>query len=151
MIRLRYAAGQQPAYMTEHSAGADLCSRVSLSILPGKAAAVPTGVWIDEVAWNLVPENTIPELQIRARSGLALKKRITLANGVGTIDADYPDEIAVLLINLGEEAFQIKPGDRIAQIVLNLVHRISGLPVGAMRSGGMGSTGIAIESPIGSL
>jgi dUTP pyrophosphatase len=101
---------------------------------------VPTGVWISSVNWEKVPLGLIPELQIRARSGLARKNGICLANGIGTIDADYRDEIGVLLLNLGPEDFRIERGDRIAQMVISFVGRIDGLPVGGSRVGGFGST-----------
>lgn len=153
MFRLRFRAGFEPAYMTAASAGADLKSTENLVIPPGTVGRVPTGVFIEGVEWEKVPQGFIPELQIRARSGLAFKKQITLANGVGTIDADYPDEICVLLMNLGKDPFVISPGDRIAQLVANLVPRITdciggNLPAPASqksentRTGGFGSTGV---------
>ena len=82
----------------------------------------------------------IPELQIRARSGLAFKHGICLSNGVGTIDADYPDEICVLLSNTSTESFVIEKGMRVGQMTQNLVYRIQGLEVGGERTGGFGST-----------
>jgi dUTP pyrophosphatase len=93
------------------------------------------------VEWSKVPTGFIPELQIRARSGLARKNAITLANGVGTIDADYREEIGVLLLNLGREPFKVQKGDRIAQMALNLVGRLE-LPIGGQRQGGFGSTSV---------
>jgi dUTP pyrophosphatase len=113
-----------------------------LVIPPGERAKVATGVWIDRVEWEKVPRGMIPELQVRARSGLAFKHGIMLTNGVGTIDADYKDEICVLLYNSGRESFVIQKGDRIGQITLGLVSRINSLPIGGERSGGFGSTGI---------
>ena len=112
-------------------------------------AAVPTGVFISGVEWDKVPAGFIPELQIRARSGLAFKKRIMLANGVGTIDADYPEEIRVLLINMGDEPFTIAPGDRIAQLVPALVVRLElgEINATALRTSGFGSTGIHHTTP----
>ena len=146
MFSLRFSAGFEPAYMTKASAGADLKSTNHLVIPPGCVGRVPTGVFIDRVEWDQVPEGFIPELQIRARSGLAFKKQITLANGVGTIDADYPDEICVLLLNLGSETFVINPGDRIAQLVVNLVGRLQidypATTTSMTRMGGFGSTGL---------
>jgi dUTP pyrophosphatase len=141
MFQFRFHEDCTPRYMTEHSAAADLVAREGLVIEPGKVACVPTGVWIAEVEWPKVPEGFIPELQIRARSGLARKNSITLANGVGTIDADYREEIGVLLLNLGSEAFSIQKGDRIAQMALNLVGRLN-LPYGGQRQGGFGSTNV---------
>ncbi len=146
MFDLRCRTGFEPSYMTASSAGADLKSTESITIPPGRVGRVPTGVFISAVDWDKVPAGFLPELQIRARSGLAFKKQVTLANGVGTIDADYPDEICVLLMNLGTEPFVIAPGDRIAQLVPNLVPRLSldsltnGLAT--TRTGGFGSTGV---------
>ena len=142
MIQLRWQEGCAPVYQSEHSAASDLKSRVDLVIPAGSRARVPVGVWIASVAWDQVPEGMIPELQVRARSGLAFKHGITLTNGVGTVDADYPDEIGVLLLNTGDQDFEIKKGDRIAQLVLNLVLRIPETPVGGERKGGFGSTGL---------
>lgn len=141
MIRLRYSEDTCPSYMTKLSAGADLKARVSVLIPAGGRVMVPTGVWISEIEWNLVPPGLIPELQLRARSGLALKKGITMINGIGTIDADYRDEICALLVNHSQEDFTIERGERVAQLVLNFVAQIPGLPVGGDRTGGMGSTG----------
>lgn len=142
MIRLRYSPGQQPRYMTKHSAAADLCASINSVVPPKQVVSIPTGVWIEEVLWAETPPGSIPELQIRARSGLAFRNQVTLANGIGTIDADYRNEICVLLINHGTEEFKIQKGDRIAQVTLNLVHRIPGLEIGESRTGGFGSTGI---------
>ena len=130
-----------PEYSTASSAAADLRSACDMVIAPSERGKVPTGVWIDRVDWERVPEGFIPELQIRARSGLAFKHGIMLTNGVGTVDADYPDEICVLLFNSGKDAFVIKKGDRIAQILINLVAKINGLSTGGTRLGGFGSTG----------
>jgi dUTP pyrophosphatase len=131
-----------PSYATAASAAADLRAASELIIAPGERSKVPTGVWIERVDWTKVPDGQIPELQVRARSGLAFKQGIMLTNGVGTIDADYPDEICVLLYNSGKEPFVIQKGDRIAQVTLNIVARISGLDVGGARAGGFGSTGV---------
>ncbi len=140
MFKLKYTEGCQPAYMTEHSAACDLVAREAALLPPGKVVLVPTGVWIESVDWQAVPEGFIPELQVRARSGLARKSSISLANGIGTIDADYRDEIGVLMINHGTENFYIQQGDRLAQMALNLIARIPGLPIGGQRTGGFGST-----------
>lgn len=130
-----------PTYATAASAAADLRATADCVIAAGSRGRVATGVWIDKVDWDLVPQGMIPELQVRARSGLAFKHGVMLTNGVGTIDADYPDEIGVLLFNSGAEPFIIQKGDRIAQITLNLVARIPGLAAGNARTGGFGSTG----------
>jgi dUTP pyrophosphatase len=139
MFQFRFHEDCTPRYMTEHSAAADLVAREGMIIEPGQVVCVPAGVWISEVEWSKVPEGFIPELQIRARSGLARKNSITLANGIGTIDADYRDEIGVLLLNYGKDTFTIQQGDRIAQMALNLLGRLD-LPVGGKRQGGFGST-----------
>lgn len=131
-----------PSYATSASAAADLRAFNECVINPGERGRVSTGVWIDRVDWDKVPQGMIPELQIRARSGLAFKHGIMLTNGVGTVDADYPDEIGVLLFNSSKEPFIIQKGDRIAQITLNLVTRIPELPMGGTRAGGFGSTGV---------
>jgi len=131
-----------PRYMTQHSAAADLYSTADIEIAPQQCAAVPTGLWIDKVDWERVPKGFIPEIQIRCRSGLAFKSGVMLANGVGTVDADYPDEIKVLLWNSKPDSvFKIKKGDRIAQILVALVARVEQFDVGGQRTGGFGSTG----------
>ena len=101
-----------PSYQTEQSAGADLYANISeaISIKPFERTLVPTGIIIE------LPINF--EAQIRPRSGLAFKHGITVLNSPGTIDADYRGEIKVLLINLGQEEYQIQPGERIAQMVI---------------------------------
>ena len=142
MIKLKFSPEFAPAYQTAQSAGADLVSTIELCVKAGQKAKVPTGVWIDAVDWKLVPEGCIPELQIRARSGLAYKHGICLTNGVGTIDADYPDEICVLLWNTSETDFMINKGDRIAQMVLNLCYKIPMLDQKGLRTSGFGSTGV---------
>jgi dUTP pyrophosphatase len=104
-----------PRYMTERSAGMDICAAVDqeITILPGRREVIPTGMVIALPAGY--------EAQIRPRSGLALKFGITLVNSPGTIDADYRGEIKLLMINHGENAFVVRRGDRVAQMV---VHRV---------------------------
>ncbi len=101
-----------PSYKTEGSAGMDLRANIeeSISLEPLDRELVPTGIYIS------MPRGY--EAQIRARSGLAIKHGISLANGIGTIDSDYRGEIKVILINLGKEAYRINPGERIAQMVI---------------------------------
>ena len=140
MFELRFHQDCEPRYMTEHSAACDLVARESAVISPGKVVCIPTGVWIANVEWEKVPKGLIPELQIRARSGLARKSGIALANGIGTIDADYRDEIGVLLLNFGETEFEVKKGDRIAQMALTFVGRLDQISAGGARQGGFGST-----------
>ena len=102
-----------PAYETISSAGMDLRANLSESIIlqPMQRALIPTGLYIE------LPSGT--EAQIRPRSGLAFKNGITVLNSPGTIDADYRGEIKVLLINLSQEAFEIKDSERIAQMVIS--------------------------------
>lgn len=129
-----------PRYMTEKSSGMDLCAAVSqdLVLQPGERRLIPTGFAIS------VPEGF--EAQIRPRSGLALRDGITLVNTPGTIDADYRGEIGVILINHGEKPFQVKRGDRIAQMVIVPVARaelewVEDLDETSRSEGGFGHTG----------
>lgn len=101
-----------PSYKTAGAAGIDLYANIESSIVlkPFERVLVPTGIFLS------IPEGY--EGQVRARSGLAIKHGITLANGIGTIDSDYRGEIKVILINLSNEEFKINKGERIAQLVL---------------------------------
>ena len=142
MIHLRWLEGCEPYYKTHFSAGADLKAKVQLLLKAGEVRRIPTGVWIDRVDWERVPEGSIPELQVRPRSGLAYSHGITLANSLGTIDADFPDEIQILLWNFSKIDYTVEKGERIAQVVMNLALRIPQLSIGgAKRTGGFGSTG----------
>ena len=141
MILIRSEEGCEPSYMTLHSSCADLKARKSVKIEANGRALVPTGLWIQSIDWKLVPANAIPELQIRARSGLSLRSGLMLANGVGTIDADFKDEIGVIFFNSTHAEIEVKKGDRIAQLALCLTYRIPNLAVGDHRTGGFGSTG----------
>ncbi len=131
-----------PGYETAGAAGMDLRAAVpedeALVLRPGARTAVPTGL-----AFAL-PDGF--EAQVRPRSGLALKSGVTVANAPGTIDADYRGELKVLLVNLGEEDFVIRRGDRIAQLVIAPVVQAAWREVGALDAtdrgaGGFGSTG----------
>lgn len=112
-------------------------STTMLRLGPGSRALIPTGLF------TAIPEGY--EIQVRPRSGLSLKQGLTCANCVGTVDADYRNEIGVILINLGQEATWIEDGERIAQFVLNKVERIDWNLVESLdkteRSGGFGHTG----------
>ena len=142
MFTLRYEEKFPPTYMTAHSAAADLRASIDAVLEPGQSLAVNTGVFITAVDWPQVPAGCVPEIMLRARSGLAARHGITLLNGVGTVDADYRDEIKVLLCNNGRETFRIQAGDRIAQMVVSLSHRLACLPQpDTERQGGFGSTG----------
>jgi dUTP pyrophosphatase len=131
-----------PAYESEGAAGMDLRAAVGadspLILEPGSRAAVPTAIAI------AVPAGF--EAQVRPRSGLGLRKGVTLVNTPGTIDSDYRGEIQVILINHGEERVIIRRGDRIAQLVIAPVARARwleapALPATARGEGGFGSTG----------
>ena len=108
-----------------------------LRLEPGSRALIPTGLF------TAIPEGY--EIQVRPRSGLSLKKALTCANCVGTIDADYRNEIGVIIINLGQETAWIEDGERIAQFILNKVERIDWEEVETLnettRKGGFGHTG----------
>lgn len=130
-----------PKRATAGSAGYDLCACISEPIIlnPGKRTSIPCGVAIE------LPSNKYAAF-IFARSGLGVKKGITLSNGVGVVDSDYRGEIGVGLCNLSEEAYTIQPGERIAQMVimnvetpmLNLCENLNETSRG---EGGFGSTG----------
>lgn len=108
-----------------------------LRLEPGSRALIPTGLF------TAIPEGY--EIQVRPRSGLSLKQGLTCANCVGTIDADYRNEIGVIIINLGQDTAWIEDGERIAQFVLNKVEQIEWEEVDSLekteRKGGFGSTG----------
>ncbi len=129
-----------PAYATDGAAGMDLLAALSepVTILPGARALIPTGL-----AVALPPGH---EMQIRPRSGLALRHGITLPNSPGTIDEDYRGEIGVILLNAGGEPFTVERGMRIAQAVLSPVLRAAWQESEALEeteraAGGFGSTG----------
>ncbi|HOR23080.1 dUTP diphosphatase [Candidatus Saccharibacteria bacterium] len=129
-----------PKYQTEHSAGMDLhaCVDKVIRMKPGDIFSIPTGIAV------AVPEGY--EMQIRGRSGLALKYGIGLANGVGTIDADYRGEVCVILVNNGKKDFIVKPKDRIAQAIIGKYEKVEWslvIELSATKRGskGFGSTG----------
>jgi dUTP pyrophosphatase len=127
-----------PSYATEHAAGLDVVAAESLTLAPGARHAVATGFAI------AIPHGY--EVQVRPRSGLALKHGITCLNTPGTIDSDYRGEVKVILANLGQEPFEIARGERIAQLVPAPVQRaafaeVETLDDTARGAGGFGSTG----------
>ena len=134
-----------PAYETAGAAGADLRANLpaevragGLTIEPGARALVPTGLCL------AVPEGF--EMQVRPRSGLALRHGIMLVNSPGTVDSDYRGEVGVIVLNAGTEPYRIEHGMRIAQAVLAPVTRAEFAPVEALDAtdrgaGGFGSTG----------
>ncbi len=117
-IRKLRPSAAVPAYQTEQSAGMDLAADLDapVTLAPGERQAIATGLAI------ALPPGF--EAQIRGRSGLAHRNGVTLANGVGTIDADYRGEIKVLLINHGSEPFTIEPGMRVAQMIVARFERV---------------------------
>jgi dUTP pyrophosphatase len=139
--RLPHGAGLPvPAYATAHAAGMDVVSAEAVTLAPGGRHAVATGFAM------AIPEGY--EVQVRPRSGLALKHGVSLPNTPGTIDADYRGELKIILINLGTEDFIIARGDRIAQLVAAPVQiarfaEVEELDDTARGSGGFGSTGVA--------
>ena len=127
-----------PAYATDGAAGMDVVSAEDVTIEPGARHAVATGLAV------AIPPGY--EIQVRPRSGLALKHGISVPNTPGTIDSDYRGELKVILINHGSEAFAIARGDRVAQLVLAPVTRAAWSEVDELGetergSGGFGSTG----------
>lgn len=135
------SAHELPQYQTPASAGLDLRANLEspINLLPMERKLIPTGLFIE------LPVGY--EAQIRPRSGLALKKGITVLNSPGTIDADYRGELMVLLINLSNEAFLIENGERIAQMVIAKHEQIQWqiaetLSETGRGAGGYGSTGV---------
>lgn len=127
-----------PAYATDGAAGMDVLSAEDVTIAPGARHAVATGLAL------AIPRGY--EIQVRPRSGLALKHGISVPNTPGTIDSDYRGELKVILINHGAEAFAIARGDRVAQLVLAPVvqaawNEVAELDETGRGSGGFGSTG----------
>ncbi len=127
-----------PAYATDGAAGLDVVAAEAVTLAPGARAAVATGFAI------AIPPGF--EVQVRPRSGLALKHGVTCLNTPGTIDSDYRGEVKVILANLGQEPFDIARGDRIAQLVPAPVQRamldeVVTLDDTARGTGGFGSTG----------
>ncbi len=127
-----------PQYETGGSAGLDVRSAEHVTIQPGERVLIKTGLFV-EIPYEY-------EIQVRPRSGLALKHGITVLNSPGTIDADYRGEIGVILINHGSEAFEVNLGERIAQLVLCPIEKINWMAVGSVggtKRGekGFGSTG----------
>ena len=140
-VKIYSRSGLYPSYETAGAAGMDIRAWLSEPVVlePGDRALIPTGLYMEFDAGY--------EVQLRARSGLAVKHGIGLVNGVGTIDSDYRGEIKVALINLGQEAFAVKNGERIAQMVISPVVQAEIEPSEMLTetergSGGFGSTGV---------
>ena len=140
LMRLAHGAGLPlPSYASEGAAGLDIVAAEEVTIAPGARHAVATGFAI------AIPPGY--EVQVRPRSGLALKHGITCLNTPGTIDSDYRGEVRVILANLGAEPFEIVRGERIAQFVPAPVQRarfdeVESLDETVRGAGGFGSTGI---------
>lgn len=127
-----------PEYMSEGAAGLDLYAAEEAAIPPGGRVEAPTGIAL------AIPEGY--EGQVRPRSGLALRHGVTVLNAPGTIDADYRGEVKVILVNLSREAFALRVGDRVAQLIIARVARavlreVRELPATARGTGGFGHTG----------
>ncbi len=130
-----------PVYKTSGAAGADVCAFLENDVVlkKGERQLITTGLKFE------IPEGY--EIQVRPRSGLAFKNGVTVLNTPGTIDSDYRGELKVILINLGDEDFTIKNGDRIAQIVVSPVTigefcKVEMISETARGEGGFGSTGV---------
>ncbi len=141
VVRMGHAADLAlPCYATDGAAGMDVLAAVEadLVLLPGERTAVPTGLMMAVPAGH--------EMQVRARSGLALKEGLAVLNAPGTIDSDYRGEVKIILANLGATSFTITRGMRIAQLVLAPYVRcgwaeVADLDATARGQGGFGSTG----------
>jgi len=130
-----------PQYMTEGASGMDLFASLQkeITLEPGERMLIPTGIAV------AIPPGY--EGQVRPRSGLAIRTGIGIVNGPGTIDSDYRGEIGVLLINFGKEPLTIRNGERIAQMVISQIFRVTleevdDLPATQRQGGGFGHTGI---------
>lgn len=137
-MRLVNKTNNPLAYATFNSAGFDICANEAVVIPPGEWRLIKTGLYIEPLRADEVGNE---QLEIRPKSGLALKHGVTVLNAPGTVDADYPSEIGVILINYSTKPFQVNPGDKIAQGVLTKFYRPDNVftkPV--LRDGGFGST-----------
>ena len=131
---------EKPMYMTEGAAGMDVRANITEPVTLGslERKLIPTGIKME------IPEGY--EVQVRPRSGLALKHGLGMANSIGTIDSDYRGEIGVIAINLSDKPYTIQPEERIAQLVLNKVEQIEWVEVTELGTtergaGGYGHTG----------
>ncbi len=145
-IQLLDAAAVVPAYAHPGDAGLDLTSIEDVTLAPGERHAVRTGIAM------AIPDGWVG--LVHPRSGLALKKGLTVANAPGTIDAGYRGEVKVILVNLGNDPVDVSAGDRVAQLVLQQVGRAivveqDELPASARGDGGFGSTGVSAGATTG--
>lgn len=144
--KLAHFVGELPRYESVGASGMDVRAQLSgksLVLAPGKRVLVPTGLSFE------IPMGY--EIQVRPRSGWAIKKGISVINSPGTIDADYRGEVQVGLVNLGDEAMEIQDQDRIAQLVLTPIFQASLVVVEDLQStargiGGFGSTGFSAQN-----
>ena len=144
-VKIKLTRGMSaPEYATSGSAAVDLRAALEedevVTIAPGARALIPTGL-------SISPESSDVVAIIAGRSGLGVKKGVSLANGIGVIDSDYRGEVQVCLINRGEEPFEVRRGDRIAQMMFMPVLTAAFLPVDELDEtvrgkGGFGSTGV---------
>ena len=138
-IKFKLAEGAAlPEYKTSGAAGADVCSNEDCSIDPDSWKMVSTGLFPE------IPENF--EIQVRSRSGLAAKNGVFVLNSPGTVDSDYRGEIKVILANMSDKVFEVRKGDRIAQLVVSPVSQanfetVSEISDTERSTGGFGSTG----------
>lgn len=130
-----------PEYQSLQSSGADVYADIleDFVIKPGKTELIPTGLYVE------IPEGF--EIQIRPRSGLAIKKSVGILNSPGTIDSDYRGEVKIVVHNFSEDEFVVSPGDRIAQMVLSPVYKIRWQEIAKLSEtkrsgGGFGHTGV---------
>ncbi len=137
---INQSANPLPSYATAGSAGMDLMANLETPVTLGplERQMIPTGLFIE------LPEGY--EAQVRPRSGLAIKQGLTCLNSPGTVDSDYRGEIKIILVNLSNESQTIKPGERIAQMVIGKVEQISWVSVTEINvtqrnTGGFGHTG----------
>lgn len=137
---IKEAGVDLPKYMTEESAGMDIKAFIKESIILGslERVLVPTGIKLEILKGY--------EVQVRPRSGLAIKHGITLLNTPGTIDSDYRGEIKIIVVNLSKDAYTIENGERLAQLVLQKVYKmdleeVSELNITQRNDGGFGHTG----------
>ncbi|MDP2717189.1 MAG: dUTP diphosphatase [Candidatus Micrarchaeota archaeon] len=140
VVKVRIENGTLPEYMSGNASGADVRAANEQPItIPAKGTArIPTGIFLE------IPQGF--EVQVRPRSGLAFKHGVTILNAPGTIDADYRGEVQVLLVNHGDSDFEVKKGERIAQLVVAKVEKAHFEPAESLSDtarghGGFGSTG----------
>lgn len=155
-VKKLHPAARLPRYHDAEDSGADLHAVEGVTIAPGAWAMVRTGIAVELPRPRTLRVSTeagerevrqVPEVQVRPRSGLAARHGIMVLNAPGTIDCNYTDEWRVLLLNAGSEAFQVEPGDRIAQAVFTWTEQLEFVEAEELdeersRGGGFGSSGV---------